>query len=198
MFSMKLRLVITSLLILTTGCSGELLTFGQDKTENKKDGITQPQVPARLADAVENLRVIKIKTANISRLDSKEYSENITDLEQMVDNIYGDPKAVAAVKSAIEGHKLASKFWRCEKLTGYDEQYQCRDDVLTGIFRKYPDIEAQAKAAVKGENLSYMSAGLDRNALLQAIWAKTGAQTDTAVKVVNPSAVLEEKKPLVK
>ncbi|MFB8788536.1 MAG: hypothetical protein U7123_06725 [Potamolinea sp.] len=195
---MKSRLVIAALLILVTGCSSEMLSFGQNKTENKQTEIPQPIGSTRLKDAVENLRVIKIKTANIGRLDMKEYGENVVDVEQMIENAYGNPKAVAAVKSAIVGHKLAAKFWKCEKLTGYDAQSQCRDDVLKDIFRTYPDIETQAKAAVKGENLDYMSLGIDRNALLEAIWAKTGAQTDTAVKLVNPTAVLEERKPLVK
>lgn len=195
---MKLRLTIAILLIFITGCSSELLNFWQNKTENKQAGIPQPIGSTRLKDAVENLRVIKIKTANISRLDMKEYGENVVDVEQMIENAYGNPQALAAVKSAIVGHKLAAKFWKCEKLTGYDAQFQCRDDVLKDIFRTYPDIEKQAKAAVKGENLDYMSVGIDRNALLEAIWAKTGAQTDTAVKLVNPTAILEEKKPLVK
>jgi len=195
---MKLRLVIVTLLIFVTGCSSELLSFGQNKTENQPAEIPQPLGSTRLKDAVENLRVIKIKTANIGRLDMKEYGENVTDVEEMIENAYGNPQALAAVKSAIVGHKLAAKFWKCEKLTGFDAQSQCRDDVLQDIFRTYPDIEAQAKAAVKGEDLAYMSLGIDRNALLQAIWAKTGAQTDTAVKAVNPAAVLEEKKPLIK
>lgn len=195
---MKFPLVIAILMIFVTGCSKELLNFGQNKTENKQAEVAQPPGYTRLKDAVENLRVIKIKTANISRLDMKEYGENVDDVEQIIENAYGNPQAIAAVKSAIVGHKLAAKFWKCEKLTGYDAQFQCRDDVLKDVFRTYPDIEKQVKAAIKGENLDYMSVGIDRNALLQTIWAKTGTETDTAVKLVNPTAVLEERKPLVK
>jgi hypothetical protein len=195
---MKLPLVIAALLIFVTGCSSELLSLGQDKTANKKQETPQPLGTTRLQDTVENLRVIKIKTANISRLDMKEYGENVVDVEQMIENAYGNPQALAAAKSAIVGHKLAAKFWKCEKLTGFDAQAQCRDDALQEIFRVYPDIEKQAKAAVKGENLAYMSLGIDRNALLEAVWAKTGTETDKAVKLINPTAVLEERKPLIK
>jgi hypothetical protein len=190
-FSMKLPLAIAALLILTTGCSSTLLSFGQNKTANKQETIPQPLGTTRLKDAVENLRVIKIKTANISRLDMKEYGENVVDVDQMLENAYGNSEAVAAAKSAIVGHKLAAKFWKCEKLTGFDAQGQCRDDALQEIFRVYPDIERQVKAAIKGENLAYMSVGIDRNALLEAVWAKTGAETDKAVKIINPTAVYE-------
>jgi hypothetical protein len=64
--------------------------------------------------------------------------------------------------------------------------------VLKEVFAKYPDIKAQAMAAVAGENLSHISAGLDKDAVLQAIWIKTGEDTGVAVGVVNPISHLNE------
>jgi hypothetical protein len=86
----------------------------------------------------------------------------------------------------VEGHQLALKFWECDRAVGYEELHQCQDEALKGVFAKYPDIEAQAKAAVAGENLPYISAGLDKDAMLQAIWDKTAQDTEAALQVINP------------
>jgi hypothetical protein len=119
----------------------------------------------------------------------KEYREDITDLVNVAEKAYGDRKALAAMTSAIEGHKLALQFWQCDRLTGYEKLHQCQDKVLKGIFNKYPDLKAQALAAVEGEKLSYISAGLDKDAVLQALWQKTAQDTHRALQVVSPNPI---------
>ncbi|HBB30618.1 MAG TPA: hypothetical protein DC064_01880 [Cyanobacteria bacterium UBA9273] len=154
------------------------------RSEQPKERKTPPMVPLTLKTAIEELRVIKIKID--SGINPKEYREDVTDLVPIVKNAYGDAKVLAAVKSALEGHKLAVGFLECDRINGYDELYQCRDKVLQGVFAKYPDIAAQAQAAVAGENLSNISAGLDKDALLQAIWEKTGTDTEAALQASKP------------
>lgn len=129
---------------------------------------------------------MKIKVKDSAGVSKKEYGEDLADLVNITQKAYGNPKALAAVKSAVEGHQLALKFWECDRAVGYEELHQCQDEVLKGVFAKYPDIEAQAKAAVAGENLPYISAGLDKDAMLQAIWDKTAQDTEAALQVINP------------
>jgi hypothetical protein len=119
----------------------------------------------------------------------KEYREDLTDLVNVAEKAYGDRKALAAMKSAIEGHKLALQFWQCDRLTGYEKLHQCQDKALKGVFSKYPDLKAQALAAVEGEKQSYISAGLDKDAVLQAIWQKTAQDTQRALQVVSPNPI---------
>ena len=119
----------------------------------------------------------------------KEYREDITDLVNIADKAYGDPNALAIMKSALEGHKLAIQLWQCDRVTGYEELHQCQDKVLKGVFNKYPDVKAQALAAVAGEKLSYISAGLDKDAVLQAIWEKTAQDTQKALQVISPPPI---------
>jgi molybdate-binding protein len=90
------------------------------------------------------------------------------------------------VKSAFRGHQLARKFWQCNHVEGYEELFQCRDQVLESVFVKYPDIAVQARSVAEDRNLSYISAGLDEQSVLQAIWQKTGKDTEAALQVVNP------------
>lgn len=148
--------------------------------------IQRPILSPRLQAAVEDLRVMSIKVD--SGINLKQYGENITDLKNTVDNADGDAKTLAAVKSAVKGHKLALEFWQCDHTSGYDELHECQDKALKGIFTKYPDIKAEAIAAVEGENLSYISAGLDKDQVLQAVWRKTSADTQKIVEAIAPSS----------
>jgi hypothetical protein len=152
------------------GCNSQ---SPQAKSKQSPEAISQPTIPIALKSAIEELRVMKIKVKDSGGVSKKEYGEDLADLVNITQKAYGNPKALAAVKSAVEGHQLAFKFWEC-------------DEVLKGVFAKYPDIEAQAKAAVAGENLPYISAGLDKDGMLQAIWDKTAQDTEAALQVINP------------
>jgi hypothetical protein len=178
---MQLFLLILTLCTTTFlfGCASKP---SQKLSKNSPSEISQKVIPIPLKSAIEELRVIKIKLDEPGRLVLKEYGENITDVTNIVNKAYGDPEALSAVKSALKGHQLAVQFWQCDRLEGYDDLHQCRDKALKPVFAKYPDIEAQAKAAVAGEKSTFISAGLDKDALLQAIWAHTGADTDVAVQ----------------
>jgi len=155
------------------------------KAEQAPVEISPPTLPTSLKASIEELRVMRIKIDGEGGINQKEYGENLDNLVNIVNNAYGDPKALAAVKSAVEGHKLARAFWQCDRTEGYDELYQCRDEILKDVFRRYPEIEAQAKAAVTGKNPSSISAELDKEAVLQAIWQKTGEDTEAALQVSN-------------
>lgn len=179
--------LILSTAPLLVGCTSP---FPQAHSEQPPEELTQPIVTTPLKAALEELRVLKIKVAG--GVNQKEYGEDLTDLENIVKSAYGDPTSVAATKSALEGHKLALQFWRCDRETGYETLHQCQDKVLKQVFKKYPDIEEQAQAAVAGENLPYISAGLDKDAVLQAIWLKTAEDTDAALQAVNPISNLKK------
>lgn len=178
LLKLTLPLATTSLLV---GCKA-LSPQAQSKQTSEK--TAQPILTTQLKAAIEDLRVLKIKvTGGISQ---KEYGEDLADLTDIVNKAYGDRQTLTVVQSAVKGHQLAIEFWRCDRAVGYDELYQCRDKVLKSVFTQYPDIAAQAKAAVVGENLPYISVGLDKDAVLQAIWAKTAEDTDKALQVYNP------------
>lgn len=134
---------------------------------------------------------IKIKDG----INYKGYSDLIGNTVPVIQKAKGEAKAVAAVKSAFEGHQLALKFWQCDRLDGYTELHQCRGKALSGIFTKYPDIKAQAKAAVKGEDFSTISAGLDKEKILQAIWKKTSADTEAARQAISLDTTQKERQP---
>lgn len=152
----------------------------------------KPIITAPLKAAIEEVRVLKVKIERDGGVHPKEYSEDIEDLDSILDNAYGDPQTLKVVKSAAEGHKFALQFLQCDRLNGFNEMHQCRDQVLNKVFAKYPDLAAEAKAAVEGENFPYISAGLDKDAVLQAIWQKIGEETNTAVLAVNPEPNAEE------
>lgn len=164
------------------GCSSQ---YPQAVSETSSSNISQKEVSTPLKSAIEELRVIKIKIDEPGGINQKEYGENLDELVNIVKNSYGDSKTLSAVKSAVKGHQLALQFWQCDRTTGYDEMHECRDKALKAVFVKYPDIEAQAKAAVSGKQLSFISAGLDKDAMLQTIWTKTSADTDTATQAIN-------------
>jgi hypothetical protein len=163
------------------GCTSQL---PQSQSEEYTSELYQSKTSTPLFEAIEELRVMKIKIEERGGISKKEYGENLTDLVHIVENAYGNPKALAATKSAVEGHKLALKFWQCDQAVGYDEVHECQDKVLKSIFTKYPDIKAEAMEAVEGENLPFLSAGLDKDSLLQAIWRKTSTDTEGALQAI--------------
>lgn len=167
------------------GCDAR---FAQEKEKATAADVSQVTISTPLSSAIEELRVIQIKIESKESINQKEYGEDLEDLVNIVDKAYGDPKALAAVKSAVEGHKLAYQFARCNAVDGYEELYQCRDKVLQNVFIKYPDLAAQAQSAVDSNNLTYISAGLEEVSVLQAIWQKTGKDTEIALEVISPAA----------
>lgn len=173
------------LLIIATLFFGLILKRSRNRAQQPVLQTTPPPaVSPALKSALEELRVMKIKIDG--GINPKEYSEDIADLVHIVENADGDPQVLAAVKSALAGHELAIKFWQCDRISGYDQLYQCRDQVLKAVFLKYPDIATQAQQAVAQEHLSYISAGLDKDSVLQAIWQKTGTDTETALQASYP------------
>lgn len=156
------------------------------RSQDSSPSVDPPILNIPLKAAIEEVRVLKIKIEGEGGIAAKEYGEDIADLVNIVDKAYGDSKILEAVKSSLEGHQLALEFWQCDRASGFDEMHQCRDKVLKKIFAKYPDIAVAVKAAVEGENVPYISAGLDKDALLQAIWQEIGKDTDVAVLAANP------------
>lgn len=184
---MQLQKLAFSLTIATIliGCDAR---FPQEKEKATATDMSQVTISTPLSSAIEELRVMKIKIESKEGINPKEYGEDLADLVNIVDKAYGDPKALSAVKSAVDGHKLAYQFGRCNVVEGYDELYQCRDKVLQSVFIKYPDLAAQAHSAVDSKNSTYISAGLEEESVLQAIWQKTGKDTETALQVVSPES----------
>jgi hypothetical protein len=184
---MQLQKLAFSLTIATIliGCDGR---FPQEKEKAAATDVSQVTISTPLSSAIEELRVMKIKIESKEGLNQKEYGEDLEDLVNIVDKAYGDPKALLAVKSAVDGHKLAYHFGQCNVVEGYEELYQCRDKVLRDVFIKYPDLAAQAQSAVDSKNLSYISAGLEEESVLQAIWQKTAKDTETALQIISPAA----------
>ena len=175
-------LTIATILI---GCDAR---FPLEKEKVVATDVSQLIISTPLKSAIEELRVMKIKIESKEGISQKEYGEDLEDLVNIVNKAYGNPKALSAVKSAVEGHKLAYQFGRCNVVDGYDELYQCRDKVLQNVFIKYPDLAAQAQSAVDSKNLPYISAGLEEESVLQAIWQKTAKDTETALEVISPTA----------
>lgn len=180
-FNQPLRLALS--LGTAMFCIGCTVQFPQAQSEQTAAEPPQPRLSTPLKAAIEELRVLRIKVEG--GVSQKEYGEDITDLVNIVNKGYGDSNVLAAVKSALKGHQLAIAFWTCDRSVGYNELHQCQDKVLKRVFTKYPDIEAQVKAAVAGENLPFISAGLDKDAVLQAIWIKTGEDTEEVLQLVN-------------
>lgn len=192
----KLALPLT-LSILCFGCQarslGMRLSYGTaswERSEQIAEPVSVPILTTSLKAAIEEVRVMRIKIERDDGINPKEYKEDLIDLENIVDQVYGDPKTVASVKSVVDGHKLALKFMQCDRAGGYNEMLQCRDNVLKKLFVKYPEFAAAAQDAVEGEELSYLSAGLDRDAVLQAIWLEIAKDTDALLAAVNMEAKL--------
>ncbi len=187
----KLALIFMTVTLLVS-CVLSILSVRSEnidanRSENIANKTSPPVIPPPLKTALEELRVIKIKIEG--DIHPKEYSEDIRDLTPIVENAYGDAEILATVKSALAGHQLAVQFWECDRVSGYDELFQCRDQVLQEVFQKYPDIAAQAQAIVASENTAYISAELDEKSVLEAIWQKTGTDTEMALQMSNPTSL---------
>lgn len=136
-----------------------------------------------LKSAVEELRMIQLKIKN--GINEAGYSVLIAKTWPVVQKARGDAKALAGVKSAFQGHQLALKFWQCDRVEGYHKLHQCRGQVLSAIFAKYPNLKTQAKAVVQSEKLSTISAKLDKEEILHRIWKETSADIETAHQMVS-------------
>ena len=178
-----------SLSVLCVGCR---VRVSRSHATHVAAAMPQPMLTMSLQSAVEEVKVMKVKIERDGGIHPKEYGEDLADLVNIVDKAYGDSKTLEAVKSVVEGHELALQFMRCDRVDGFDEMHQCRDKVLKKLFVKYPDFAAAAKAAVEGEELPYISAGLDKEAVLQAIWQETGKDTEAITLSVNPEFHAEE------
>lgn len=181
MKTQKLALAL-SLSVLCFSCS---IRVGKAREKQPQAAKPQPILTTSLKAAIEEVRVMKVKIERDNGINPKEYDEDMTDLEAVVDRVYGDRNTVAAVKSVVEGHHLALNFLQCDRIEGYEEMHQCRDKVLKKLFVKYPDLAAAVKEAIVGEELTYISAGLDKDAVLQAIWQETGEDTDSLLLGLN-------------
>ena len=146
-----------------------------------------------LKEAVNELVVLEDKVKG--GVDDQAYSIIITNALPLVQNARGDAKAVAAMKSAFQGHQLALQFWQCDRVQGYDKLRQCRSQALLDIFAKYPDIKAQAEAAVKNQDLLTLSVKLDRDEILKKIWEKAWADTTVARQVISPDPTQKQHQP---
>lgn len=164
------------------GCTSQAPETQSSPTPTPSEN-TPTSANTPLKSAVEELQVLEAKVKG--GVDDKAYSVIIADTEPLVQRASGEAKTVAAVKSAFAGHQLALKFWQCDRVTGYEELHQCRGNALSGIFAKYPDIKAQAKAAVNSEDLSIISTKLDKDAILEKIWTKTSVDTETARQAIS-------------
>ena len=192
----KLALPLT-LSILCFGCQsrslGMRLSYGHSslgRSEPIAEPVSVPILTTSLKAAIEEVRVMRIKIERDDGINPKEYKEDLIDLENIVNKVYGDPKTVTSVKSVVDGHQLALKFVQCDRVGGYNEMLQCRDNVLKKLFVKYPEFAAAAQDAIEGEELSYISAGLDRDAVLQAIWLEIAKDTDKLLVAVNMEPTL--------
>jgi hypothetical protein len=179
---LKLAVPLTAC-VLFLGCTSQ-----PPRTESSPTSpeITRTPTSTPLKEALKELQVLETKVQ--SGIDDRAYAVIITNTLPIVQKAKGEAKAVAAVKSAFEGHQLALKLWQCDRVAGYDKLHQCQDKVLAEIFTKYPDIKAQAKAAVRGD-FSTVSAKLDKQAVLKAIWKKTSADTEVARRAISPETV---------
>lgn len=182
----KLALAVT-LSILCLGCR---VRISKARVQNPPAPKPQPILTTSLKSAIEEVKTMKVKIERDQGINLKEYDEDMTDLRNLVNQTYGDRDTVASVKSVVEGHDLALTLLQCDRTQGYDDLHQCRDKALKKIFAKYPDLAAAAQEALAGEQLSYISEGLDKEAVLQAIWQEIAKDTDIMYSSVYPSSQL--------
>jgi hypothetical protein len=178
----KLAIFLTASVILF-GC-----TSRPPQPKASQPSPTRPTAIAQLPNkplkaAVKELEMIQIKVK--SGIDDRAYSLIVANTLPLVENANGQAQAVAAAKSAMAGHQLALKFWQCDRVEGYDELHQCRDNVLSKILAKYPDLKSQVKAAIKGKERSSLSTDLDEQGILERIWEKTSADTEIASRAIS-------------
>ena len=187
---LKLSIILTTANLLIS-CSVLLQSRTEaKKAEAKKAEATQPIVSPALRNAVNDLQDLKIKSEGEYGIKLQEYEDKLKEIVPVARIAQGDEKALAAMKSAVEGHSLALEFWKCDRLSGYDQLHQCRDKALERIFNKYPDIKEEALAIAQEENKSFISAGLDQESLLEAIWSKANEDTSIAHQIIYPPADL--------
>lgn len=169
--------------ILLFGCTSQVPQIQPSPTPSTN--IPTPDNTA-LKAAIKELQMLQVKVKD--GINYKGYAELIDKTVPVIQNVKGEAKAVAAVKSAFAGHQLALKFWQCDRLEGYTELHQCQDKALPGIFTKYPDIAAQAKAVTKSTNISTISTELDKEDLLKKIWEKTKFDMENARQAISRSS----------
>jgi hypothetical protein len=178
----KLAIALTASLLF--GCTSQSPQPQTQSSPTLAEIIPTPNATTTtLQRAVQELQILEAKVK--AGIDDRAYSVIVADTLPLVQKATGDPKAVARIKSAFEGHQLALKFWQCDRLNGYEELHQCRGKILSGIFAKYPDIAAQAKKGVGSQDLSTISNRLDKEALLKRIWQKTSVDTVAAGQAIS-------------
>ncbi|HAA27647.1 MAG TPA: hypothetical protein DCE56_08210 [Cyanobacteria bacterium UBA8553] len=168
--------------ILLFGCTSQPPQTPSSPTPTPDDS-PPTRVINPLKESIEELQTLQGKLKD--GITTKAYSDIMNEIKLLVQRVGGEPKAVAAVKSAFAGHQLALQFWQCDRSVGYEELHQCRGKVLSGIFAKYPDMKAQAKAAVKSTNLSTISTQLDKDEVLQQIWERTSVDIQVARQAIS-------------
>jgi len=196
LLSLTIALSTANLLI---GCTVLLERNNKaNKAEAQKAENTPPIVSPTLKTAINDLQDLKNKIEGEYGIKLREYEDKLQEIAPVAKIAQGDEEALAAMKSAVEGHTLALEFWKCDRVNGYDQLHQCRDKALQGIFNKYPGIKEQALALVAQENPSFISAGLDQESLLEAIWSQANEDASIAHQIIYPplditDVVTEEK-----
>lgn len=165
--------------VLFVGCT---VRFSQTLSSLTLSASTRTSNAASLKAAVKELQVLEAKTK--SGLDDKAYSASVSKTLPLVQQTSGNAEAVAAVKSAFKGHQLALEFWQCDRFKDYKQLHQCRGKALSGIFAKYPQIEAHAKAVIDAKDLSTLSVAVEKEEILVAIWERTSADTKAALQAI--------------
>ncbi|NET57512.1 MAG: hypothetical protein F6K47_15515 [Symploca sp. SIO2E6] len=192
---LRLSLILTTVNLLM-GCS--VLLKGKTEAKKAPPVPTLPVVSPALKTAINDLQDLKIKSEGEYGIKLREYEDKLKEITPVAQIAQGDEEALAAMRSALEGHRLALEFWQCDHLSGYEQLHQCRDQALQGIFDKYPEIKEQALAIAQEENSSFISAGLDQQSLLEAIWSKANENASIAHQIIYPpldltNTVTEEK-----
>lgn len=187
---LKLAILLTAS-CLFFGCTSQPLPIKVLPTPTPSANI--PSANISLKEAVKELRILEDKIK--SGIDAAGYAVIISKISPLVQNAYGDAKAVAAVKSAFKGHQLAVNFWKCDRIEGYDALHQCRGKALSDVFSKYPDIATQAKAVVKSNDLATISRQLSKEAILQAIWNKISTETQAASQAISTETTPQKSQP---
>jgi PBP1b-binding outer membrane lipoprotein LpoB len=177
------RTILLTASVILFGCTSQ-----PPQPKVSQPSPTPPSAIAKLPNtplkaAVKELQMMQIKVK--SGIDDRAYSLLVANTLPLVETANGESQVVTAVKSAMTGHQLALKFWQCDRVEGYDELHQCRDKVLSKILAKYPDLASQAKAAINAKDRSSLSTGLDRTGILERIWEKTSADTETASRAIS-------------
>jgi hypothetical protein len=175
----KLALFLTAS-VLIFGCTSKTLQTQSSPTPSQT--ISTP-VPASLKVAIQELQMIQSKVK--SNLDYAGYAVILHKTQPIIQQAHGDAQAVTAVKSAFQGHQLALKFWKCDRLEGYEKLHRCRGQALAEIFAKYPDIETQVKAMANSPDLATLSVRLNKDELLTRIWKKTSIDTNVASQLLS-------------